>query len=400
MFCHKAQTCAILCFFCLTVVAVVGQSSPTASNSAIPTLVNFSGVLTDAEGKPLTSIIGVTFSLYAESDGGAPLWVETQNVQPSRTGRYSVALGSTSAQGLPSGVFASGEARWLSVQARGLAEQPRVMLLAVPYALEARDAQTVGGLPASAFVLAQPGSAPNATSADSGARESNAGAPPAGAVTGSGTVNFVPLWTGASSIGNSALFQLGTGATAKIGVNTTTPVTPLDVKGGATVRGNLSLPTTGTATATAGKNSQTVTFTSSVFNSSSTTPVSQNFRWQSEPVGNNTTTASGSLNLLFAQGTGTMAETGLKLGHNGLITFAAGQTFPGTGKGTVTAVTAGTDLTGGGTSGSVTLNLDTALDVRLVSKGCVHRSGQCLAAVNHHHQALGVVVRHLRHLLG
>ena len=40
------------------------------------------------------------------------------------------------------------------------------------------------------------------------------------------------------------------------------------------------------------------------------------------------------------------------------ITFASGQTFPGTG--TITGVTAGTDLTGGGTSGTITLNLNTA----------------------------------------
>jgi len=41
------------------------------------------------------------------------------------------------------------------------------------------------------------------------------------------------------------------------------------------------------------------------------------------------------------------------------MTFAPGQTFPGTGDGTITGVTAGTDLTGGGTSGHVTLNVDT-----------------------------------------
>jgi hypothetical protein len=41
----------------------------------------------------------------------------------------------------------------------------------------------------------------------------------------------------------------------------------------------------------------------------------------------------------------------------GLVTFASGQTFPGAGG--ITGVTAGTDLTGGGTSGTVTLNLDT-----------------------------------------
>jgi trimeric autotransporter adhesin len=48
----------------------------------------------------------------------------------------------------------------------------------------------------------------------------------------------------------------------------------------------------------------------------------------------------------------------LKVAKNGQITFASGQTFPGTG--TITGITAGTDLTGGGTSGHVTLNVNTS----------------------------------------
>jgi hypothetical protein len=62
---------------------------------------------------------------------------------------------------------------------------------------------------------------------------------------------------------------------------------------------------------------------------------------------------------LYGAGTATPAETGLKISNKGVITFATGQTFPGSGVGTITGVTAGTDLTGGGTSGTVTLNLDT-----------------------------------------
>jgi len=329
-------------------------SGQTTTRAVVPPLVKFSGSLSEADGKPMTGVVGVTFYLYKSEQGGAPVWMETQNVDADHLGNYSVMLGAATSAGLPTDLFANGEARWLAVQAQGQPEQTRIMLLAVPYALKARDAETVGGLPASAFVLAQPGSTSNVTSAASGASESKADAPPAAAVTGSGTVNFVPLWTGASSIGNSALFQLGSGTTAKIGVNTTTPVTPLDVKGAATVRGNLSLPATGVATASTGKNSQTVTFTSSVFNSSSTAPVNENFRWQAEPAGNNTATATGTLNLLFAQGTGAYAETGLKLGHDGLLTFAAGQKFPGT----VTGVSPGLGLTGGGTSGNLTLNVD------------------------------------------
>lgn len=40
------------------------------------------------------------------------------------------------------------------MQIVGQEEQPRVLLVAVPYALKAGDAETIGGLPASAFVLA------------------------------------------------------------------------------------------------------------------------------------------------------------------------------------------------------------------------------------------------------
>jgi len=74
--------------------------------------------------------------------------METQNVHPDKFGHYSVALGSTSSQGLPANVFATGEARWLGVQVHGQDEQPRVLLMSVPYALKALDAETIGGKPA------------------------------------------------------------------------------------------------------------------------------------------------------------------------------------------------------------------------------------------------------------
>src|SRR5579871_275803 len=63
-----------------------GQSAK-ASTAAVPTLVHFSGVLNGVDGTPLTSLTGVTFSLYAQSQGGAPLWLETQSVQRSEERR-------------------------------------------------------------------------------------------------------------------------------------------------------------------------------------------------------------------------------------------------------------------------------------------------------------------------
>src|SRR5580704_3036033 len=133
------------------------QHPSTAGQGAtviVPPLVNFSGVLTDGNGKPLDGVVGVTLYLYKDSQGGSPLWMETQNVQPDKVGHYKVMLGSTTTQGLPAELFASGEARWLGVQVQGQEEQPRVLLLSVPYALKALDAETIGGKPASAFMMA------------------------------------------------------------------------------------------------------------------------------------------------------------------------------------------------------------------------------------------------------
>ena len=142
------------------------QNAATIANAVVPTLFKFSGSLADVNGKPLSGTLGITFLLYKDEQGGAPLWMETQNITLDKTGHYNAVLGSTTSQGLPTDLFASGEARWLAVQAQGQAEQPRVLLLSVPYALKAGDAQTVGGLPASAFMLATPG-ASNAATASS-----------------------------------------------------------------------------------------------------------------------------------------------------------------------------------------------------------------------------------------
>ena len=110
-----------LCMAVMVCISAGAQQyrTPVSASGVLPTLVNFSGKLTDVDGKPLTGMVGVTFYLYAESQGGVPLWLETQNVQPDKTGRFTVALGSTTATGLPTSLFASGEARWLGIQAQG-----------------------------------------------------------------------------------------------------------------------------------------------------------------------------------------------------------------------------------------------------------------------------------------
>jgi hypothetical protein len=361
---------------CSAVPMAAQQPAASSATVAVPPIVNFNGLLTDVTGKPLTGTVGVTFYLYQESQGGAPLWMETQNVHPDKFGHYSVALGSTSSQGLPANVFATGEARWLGVQVHGQDEQPRVLLMSVPYALKALDAETIGGKPASSFMLA-----PTANSS------SKSPVLPPGTITGSGTADFVPIFTGATTIGNSKIFQTVGG---NVGIATTTPTAKLDVSGTGDVRDTLTLfpksthPTLsvhGTAfeVSSAGK----VTFVSGqTFPGTGTvTSVASGAGLTGGPITHTgtlsiasggvtngmlshsslTVTAKSPLTGGGAVSLGGSTSLGLEnCGSNQILKFnGSSWTCVNLPAGTITGVMAGTDLTGGGSSGNVTLNVDT-----------------------------------------
>ncbi|HEY6373643.1 MAG TPA: hypothetical protein VIX37_23920 [Candidatus Sulfotelmatobacter sp.] len=270
----------------------------------MPGLIKYSGNLKDANDKPITGVTGATFLLYKEEQGGSPLWIETQNITPDKSGRYTATLGATKVDGSLADSFATGEAHWLGVQIEGQPEQARVLLVAVPYALKAGDAQTIGGLPASAFMLANG----NNTASSSAASETRAisaaaqnSAPPANpSVTGKGVVSFIPMWDTTSDIGDSIMFQ----KSSQIGINTTAPAATLDVSGKTDVRDTLTL------------------FPKSA---------------------DNTVAISG---------------TAFKIDSTGKVTFISGQTFPGAG--TITGIittAAGSGLSGGGTSGTLSLKV-------------------------------------------
>jgi len=240
--CYLLIICAGVSLFCSLSIA----QQPAASSVVVPRLVNFSGKATDADGKIVTGIAGATFAIYKDQSDGAALWMETQNVQADAKGNYTVQLGATKPEGLPLDLFTSGEARWLGVTINEGTEQPRILLLSVPYALKAADAETIGGLPASAFVLANKAEVSEATAAQSAFSsnpKNNAAAPLANpAVTGKGVVDFIPMWDTTSDIVDSILFQ----KTSQIGVNTTAPAATLDVNGKSDVRDTLTLFPKGT----------------------------------------------------------------------------------------------------------------------------------------------------------
>jgi hypothetical protein len=314
-------------------------AAPSVSTAVVPQLIKFNGTLLDADERPMTGMTGVTFALYSEQTGGASLWMETQNVKPDANGNYTLLLGAASKGGVPAELFATGEARWLGIQVEQRPELPRVLLVSVPYALKAADATTLGGLPVSAFALAGSNPSPSGQPAlvlplAAGAQSTvPLAAGTSDVTTTGGTVNKLAKFDKSTDITSSLIFDNGT----DVGIGNTTPAAKLDVSGAGIFRGFLELPSTGTATAAEGASSQPFDLFASSFNSSTHAAVSQHFRWQAESVGNDTTSPSGKLNLLFASGTGALAETGLSVSNKGLITFASGQAFPtATGNETVT----------------------------------------------------------------
>src|ERR1022692_1544937 len=192
--------------------AALATTAGVATTAQVPRLVRFSGTATDIGGNAAGSIVGVTFSLYAEPTGGAPLWSEVQNVQVDKAGHYTAMLGSSKPDGLPLNLFTAAQAQWLGVRVEAQAEQPRVMLLSVPYALKAADAETFGGKPPSAYVTApQLDSSIGAASAVNSGPKSRVKSDHPLFLSGSGTPNYIPVWTSASNLASSNLWQASNG---------------------------------------------------------------------------------------------------------------------------------------------------------------------------------------------
>jgi hypothetical protein len=311
--------------FCSLVLAQQGATTP--SSATVPRLVNFSGRTADAQGKAISGIAGVTFAIYKDQHDGAPVWFEPQNVQADAKGNYTVQLGATMPDGLPLDLFSSGDARWLGVTVNGGQEQSRVLLLSVPYALKAADAETIGGLPPSAFVLAKRAQGITGASAKTAAATPHTSpkspAPAANpAVTGKGVVDFIPMWDTTSDIVDSLIFQ----KSSQIGINTTAPAAMLDVNGKGDVRDTLTL----------------------------------------FPKGTDSTLA--------------VNGTRFKIDQTGKVTFVSSQTFPGSGTVTSVGLSAPrSDFTVSGSpvtkSGTLALNWNVAPTSSNTVNGIVKRDG-------------------------
>ncbi len=335
----KSRLTLLLALTCLSAsqlaMAQAALTLPAASApTAVPPLIRYSGIAIDADSRPLAGQVSIAFLVFEEMEGGSPLWSESQLLQLDAAGRYQVQLGAASPNGLPPGLFATGEARWLEIQVAGETPQPRILLASVPYALKAADAATLGGLPASAYALAATTVAASAITAST----QTAGVSPdttTNVTTTGGTSGYLPLFTGAAAITDSLVFQ----NTLGIGIGDV-PNGALDVNGKSIFRGPLQVARIGNATTAAGVNSNPFAFFAQAYNSSTKANVGPYFELQAEPTGNNTATPGATLHLLYDNGSETTPpETGLSINANGTIHFATGQAFATTGQLTSTVAT-------------------------------------------------------------
>src|SRR5262245_43416565 len=191
----RRNNAVIILLFAVLIVPrlSVAQSGPSLT---VPRLIQITGAFQPVDGQPPAAVEIVTLSIYADAEGGLPLWQERQTVAIEKTtGRFSLLLGASDPAGIPTEVFVAGDAQWMSLlfERAGEREQPRVRIASVPYALKASDAETLGGLPASAYLRA-PTEASDSDSAKTTALTSTAltaaEAPSLAAVL-PGTTNFL-----------------------------------------------------------------------------------------------------------------------------------------------------------------------------------------------------------------
>jgi hypothetical protein len=214
-------------------IGLLGQSAQPPSSVSVPRLVSVTGVYQPADGQPPPAGTVVTLLIYADEHGGTPLWQETQNVVLDKSGHYSLLLGAAQADGIPLEVFTSAEAQWLALHFAGLGEVEgaRTRITSVPYALKSADADTLGGHPASAYVLAPTTTAAGhpAKATSTAADSAQAGSAQTNASTDAvqpGTPNVIAKYVNGTDVGNSAIFESG----GLVGINVNQPLDALHVR--------------------------------------------------------------------------------------------------------------------------------------------------------------------------
>ena len=315
-------------------LAAPAASLQLEQSTLAATVIAYQGFLTDAGGNPVTGTMPARLSIWNEDALGTKLWQEEHSIDVYQ-GYFTVELGRVTT--FPRTLF-DGTARWIQLEVNGEALQPRKELLSVPFSLHAANASALGEVPAALYYtrsLADDASKNSIDAAKLGGKKAgdyydrfqlDAGYVPRGSANSISGEMIVDGSIQRADIG----FSLGTG--------TITAVNPGNGLMGGGLSGSVSL-----ALAAEFANGQAY---------------DTRFVRRDESA-----SVSGSMLRDGSVNSAKIADASIQPADLG---FAMG---------TVTQVVAGTGLTGGGSSGPVTLSLNTnyqngmAYDARFVRKG-------------------------------
>jgi hypothetical protein len=107
-----------------------------------PQKIAYQGLLLKSDGTPETGTVAIKFSIFNQATNGTELWTETQSAVALTQGFYATTLGEGTA--FPNALF-DGTERFLELSIAGSPLNPRMKVVAVPYAISAGTATSVNG---------------------------------------------------------------------------------------------------------------------------------------------------------------------------------------------------------------------------------------------------------------
>lgn len=142
--CYRQAGLIIACILLVLLCLAVGSVS-----ADVPKKINHQGRLVDAAtGQPLVGAHDMVFRIYDAPAGGTVLWSEAQAVVADSSGVVSIILGASTAIDI-----SFQPQRWLEIQVDGEVLSPRTELVSSPYAFVAANADSLGGLHSSSYSL-------------------------------------------------------------------------------------------------------------------------------------------------------------------------------------------------------------------------------------------------------